>query len=164
MCLLSNTLHQAILDAIIEIFSCSAVFVFLWFASIFVYPFSCYVLLEIQAHGLLLHSSVFVGGLCAVWERPKGLSRPLTDLIKSDRAKRGSDWEIERGKPRRDPAWLSVNSKTMWFEQQNSHWSFSLSVEHSADPLLNSATAACSGRNVYRTSHDLWIGKKICFH
>lgn len=37
-----------------------------WFASIFVYPFSCHVLLEIQAHGLLLHSFVFVGGLCAV--------------------------------------------------------------------------------------------------
>ncbi len=103
MCLLSNTLHQAILDAIIEIFSCSAVFVLLWLASIFVYPFSCHVLLEIQAHDLLLHSSVFVGGLRAVWERPKGLSRPLTDLIKSDRAKRGSDWEIERGKTKTWP-------------------------------------------------------------
>lgn len=39
MRLLSNTLHQAIQDAIIEIFSCSAVFVLLWCASFFCLSF-----------------------------------------------------------------------------------------------------------------------------
>lgn len=39
MCLLSNTLRQVVQDAIIEIFSCSAVFVLFWCASVFCLSF-----------------------------------------------------------------------------------------------------------------------------
>lgn len=39
MCLLSNTLRQVVQDAVIEIFSCSAVFVLFWCASVFCLSF-----------------------------------------------------------------------------------------------------------------------------
>lgn len=103
MRLLSNTLRQAVQDAIIEIFSCSAVFVLFWCASVFCLSF--FLVMSYWKYMLTAscYTPVFVGGLCSVWERPKGLSRPLTDLIKSNRPKRGSDWEIERGKTKTWP-------------------------------------------------------------